>query len=135
MTAWCSHCYNTPDKMICRCQFHTIFRHQTTYVDYDFDWLNYINERFLSVSVDLFHGITTLWKLEMFNLTVLMCSFISWVFCSNKRCFLTQITWIQTLSVAPSVSILMGFDSLQKYWIHFMEQWCSCMHNIFNFTA
>ena len=41
LKAWCSHCYNTPDKMICRCQFHTIFRHQTSYVDYDLDWVVY----------------------------------------------------------------------------------------------
>ena len=40
--------------MICRCQFHTIFRHQTSYVDYDFDRLVYTDEHFLSVSVDLF---------------------------------------------------------------------------------
>ena len=35
------------------------------------------NERFLSVSVDLSHVMTALRKLDKFNLTMLMSSFIS----------------------------------------------------------
>ena len=35
---------------------------------------------FFIVSMDLVYGMTSLWKLEMFNLTMLMSSFISLVF-------------------------------------------------------
>ena len=52
-----------------------------------------IDERFfLSAFVDLVPGMTTLLKLEMFILPMLMSSFISVVFFSNKRCFFTYIT-------------------------------------------
>ena len=41
-------------------------------------WMNrsllVIGQRFLSVSVDLVVGMTSLWQLEMFGLTMLMCS-------------------------------------------------------------
>ena len=43
----------------------------------------------------------------MFNLTMLMSSFISLVFCFNiKRCFLTD------LSMTPSMSVFTGFDCI-----------------------
>lgn len=54
-----------------------------------------------------------IWTFERFNLTLLMsCSYFS-SFSSNRRCIfylITDFSLIQTLCLAPLVSILMGFD-------------------------
>ena len=47
---------------------------------------------FFIVSMDLVYEMTSLGKLELFNLTMLMSSFISLVFFCSIRCFLTLIT-------------------------------------------
>ena len=62
------------------------FWHQTSYAEKGLILIKeHKNERFLSVSVDLSHVMTALWKLEKFNLTMLMSSFISLWF--GKRVF------------------------------------------------
>ena len=61
----------TPDRMICKCQLQTIL-----------------------ASYELPGNVmTALWRLEMFNLTILMSSFISSVNFQIKLVFLTLITW------------------------------------------
>ena len=46
-----------------------------------------MNECFLSVSMDLSRIMTALLRLEKFNLTTLMSSFISLFFCPSKKGF------------------------------------------------
>ena len=87
--------------------------YQTSYAENGF-----ITEWRLSVSVDFVRGMTVLWRLELFNLTMLMFSFIPSVFCSYKRCFLfnlnNMILLIWTLSMVPSVSVLTRFDCMSS---------------------
>ena len=80
---------------------------------------NTITERFEGVFVQLNRVMTALWRLGKFNLTVLMSSFISLVFCCSKRFFFLfsyhdllnkDTPLIRTLSAVPSVSVLTGFD-------------------------
>ena len=71
-------------------------------------WIIYIiiDERFLSVSLELSRRMKALWRLERFNLTILMPCFITLVFYSNKTCFFFYIInmtrFIRTLSMIPA---------------------------------
>ena len=76
---------STLERKNYRSQFQTILASQHS--ENDFDWvINYTDERFLSVSVNLSCRMMAFWRLEIFSLTMLMSSFISLVFCWNKIC-------------------------------------------------
>ena len=65
--------------------------------------------------MDLSGGMKALRNLEMFNLTMLMSSTISLVFCSNKRSFfdLNDMSCLIPIpSIVPSASVLTGFDCI-----------------------
>ena len=122
----CSQRNSKPDRMNwkrqfhqCQCQFHQCW-HQTSFAENGF-WLRNVNGRLLSVFTDIICGMTALWRLEIFNLTMLMFCYISLVFCSHKRCIFDLKTWpvkyghpintvIWTLSMDPLVSVLTGFE-------------------------
>ena len=70
----------------------TLCWHQTSFAENGF-WLRNVNERLLSVFTDIICGMTALWRLEIFNLTMLMFRYISLLFCSHKRCIFDLKTW------------------------------------------
>lgn len=66
--------------------------------------------------VDLIRRMTALWRSKIINLTMLMSSLVSLLFCSDKRWLMTwrpakyeQLVWIRTLSMSPSVPVLTPF--------------------------
>ena len=81
---------------------------------------NTINEPLLDVSVHLIRVMTALCRLEKFNLTILMSSLISLVFCSSKSFFYfdNMTLLIQTLSRVPSVPVLTRFDRTFAFYEH-----------------
>ena len=63
-----------------------------------------------NISMDLSHGMKALWRIEMFNLMMLMSCFIAQVFCQIKGVFdLNNMTHFIKTFLWP-LHYLMGFD-------------------------
>ena len=76
--------------------------------------INLLENELFRFDVDLIRR--ALWRSEIINLTMLMSSLVSLLFCSNKRCLMTWRpakyelpVWIRTLFMAPSVPVLTPF--------------------------
>ena len=76
--------------------------------------INLLENELFRFDVDLIRR--ALWRSEIINLTMLMSSLVSLLFCSDKRCFMTwrpakyeHPVWIRTLFMAPSVPVLTPF--------------------------
>lgn len=81
----CFQRYHTQrERMICRLHIW----HQKSNAKEGFWLSNTINEPFLSVSVDLNRVMTALWRVEKFNLTILMSSLFLWYFVLVNGIFL-----------------------------------------------